>query len=68
MAKNGTYGIDIHAYSGNVTLSNDLSVSNALVLSNYAALEFADDTEAEAGGVELGGVYHTAGALKIRIA
>ena len=34
---------------------------------DYATLNFADDTAAAAGGIPLGGVYHTAGALKIRI-
>lgn len=39
-----------------------------LQLTNYASLNFADDTAAAAGGVPLGGIYHTSGALKIRIA
>ena len=39
-----------------------------LVISNYASLDFADDTAAATGGVALGGVYHTSGALKIRVA
>lgn len=40
---------------------------NQLALANYANLDFADDAAAETGGVPLGGVYHTAGSLKIRI-
>ena len=40
---------------------------NNLQLLNYASLNYADDTAAAAGGVPLGGVYHTSGALKIRI-
>ena len=31
-------------------------------------MNYADDTAAAAGGIPLGGVYHTSGALKIRIA
>lgn len=37
------------------------------VLKNYANLNFLTDGLAAAGGVPLGGVYHTAGALKVRI-
>ena len=38
-----------------------------LSISNYAAIDFANDTAAAAGGVVLGQVYHNAGALRIRI-
>ena len=38
-----------------------------LQISDYATLGYADDTAAAAGGIPLGGVYHTSGALKIRI-
>ena len=38
-----------------------------LQIANYASNAFADDAAAAAGGIPLGGVYHTAGALKIRI-
>jgi len=41
---------------------------NQIAFKNYANINFADDTAAAAGGVPLGGVYHTSGALKIRIA
>jgi len=41
---------------------------NQLALLNYAGLNYADDTAAAAGGVPLGGIYHTTGAMKIRIA
>lgn len=36
-------------------------------LTNYAALNYANDAAAAAGGVPLGGVYHNAGAARIRI-
>ena len=39
-----------------------------LQIANYATMSYADDTAAAAGGIPLGGVYHTSGALKIRIA
>jgi hypothetical protein len=48
------------------TTSNAVFVEN-LVVTNYASLDFADDTAADIGGVVLGQVYHTSGALKIII-
>ena len=53
----------------NVTAVNwiDSTTVNQLALINYAGLDFADDTAAAAGGVPLGGIYHTTGVLKIRI-
>ena len=41
---------------------------NQLALQNYAAINYADDTAAATGGVPLGGVYHNAGDLRVRIA
>ncbi len=38
-----------------------------LQITNYAGLNYADDTAAAAGGVPLGGLYHTSGTAKIRI-
>ena len=38
-----------------------------LQIANYGSMNYADDTAAATGGIPLGGVYHTAGALKIRI-
>ena len=38
-----------------------------LTISNYASLNYADDTAAAAGGVVLGQVYHNNGDLRIRI-
>jgi hypothetical protein len=49
------------------TTSGATFVEN-LVVFNYTALDYADDTAAAAGGVVLGQVYHNAGALRIRIA
>ena len=39
-----------------------------LQIANYTTMNFADDAAAATGGIPLGGVYHTSGALKIRIA
>lgn len=38
-----------------------------VVLRNYANLDFANDAAAAAGGVPLGGIYHTLGAARVRI-
>ena len=46
--------------SGDVTLNN-------LKSSTIKTLNFANDTAAAAGGVPVGGIYNTAGTLKIRL-
>lgn len=46
----------------------DTVTVNKLQMLDYATLDFADDTAAATAGIPLGGVYHTTGALKIRIA
>jgi hypothetical protein len=48
------------AWADGVTVKN-------FVISNHAALDFADDVAAAAGGVPVGGVYHTSGTIKIRL-
>lgn len=45
----------------------DYTTTKNVQLTNYASLNFADDTAAAAGGVPLGGFYHTSGAAKMRI-
>lgn len=39
-----------------------------LQMLDYATLDFANDAAAATAGIPLGGVYHTSGSLKIRIA
>jgi len=53
--------------SGFTSNHNDEVIVPALTIGNYASLNFADDSAASTGGVPLGGVYHTSGALKVRI-
>lgn len=54
---------------GEVTASTvNTTTLKLLQIANYATMNFADDTAAATGGIPLGGVYHTSGALKIRIA
>ena len=47
--------------------TQDYTTTKNFQLTNYASLNFADDTAAATGGVPLGGIYHTSGAAKIRI-
>ena len=58
-----------------VALGNDVTASTPdtvtlkrLQMLDYASLDYADDAAAATGGIPLGGVYHTSGVLKIRIA
>ena len=49
------------------TTANTVTIKK-LQLLDYATLNYADDAAAATGNIPLGGVYHTSGALKIRIA
>ena len=67
-------GATVTDVSGAVALGAGVTASTAntvtikkLQMLDYATLDFADDAAAATGGIPLGGVYHTSGALKIRI-
>jgi hypothetical protein len=45
----------------------EYTTTKYLQLTQYASLNYADDTAAAAGGVPLGGLYHNSGAARIRI-
>lgn len=49
------------------TYVETLEAFDGIVMTDYAALNFTGDTAAAAGGVPLGGLYHDAGAMRIRI-
>jgi uncharacterized delta-60 repeat protein len=63
--------------SNTVTLGNNditdtyvrgvLRASTAILAQVSSSYNFADDTAAQAGGVPLGGLYHTSGSVKIRL-
>jgi hypothetical protein len=53
--------------SGRTSTTSSATFVENLVVFNYAALDFANDTAAAAGGVVLGQVYHHNGDLRIRI-
>ena len=38
-----------------------------IVMPTVVGFNFADDTAAAAGGIPIGGLYHNAGALRIRL-
>tara|TARA_R110001632_G_scaffold33694_1_gene86419 strand:+ start:863 stop:1663 length:801 start_codon:yes stop_codon:yes gene_type:complete len=51
-----------------VTAATDNTTTvNLLQIAGYAGMNYPDDPTAAIGGIPLGGVYHTDGALKIRI-
>jgi hypothetical protein len=62
-----TSGATLLGLDGYTPTRNDATFAMAYVMTNYASYNFADDTAAAAGGVVLGQIYHTSGALKIRI-
>jgi hypothetical protein len=61
------------AVVSNLTATNNLtssSLSNAIknVFTDYKISgSFADDAAAAVAGIPVGGVYHTAGAIKVRL-
>jgi hypothetical protein len=57
--------VGLNGYTGAAT--DDSVYVPALILVNYSSYNFADDSAAATGGVPLGGLYHTSGALKVRI-
>ena len=53
--------------SGFTATADDMVYVPALNVVNYASLNFSGDTAAATGGVELGGLYHDNGAVRVRI-
>jgi hypothetical protein len=53
--------------SGVVAETSNTTTVAMLQIANYSSMNYVDDAAAATGGIPLGGVYHTAGALKIRI-
>lgn len=49
------------------TYVETLEAFDGIVMTDYANLNFTGDTAAAAGNVPLGGLYHDAGAMRIRI-
>jgi hypothetical protein len=57
--------INNDSYTAN---TSNVVVVPGMVWTNYSSFNYADDTAAAAGGVQLGQVYHNAGDLRVRIA
>ena len=62
-----TSGTTIIGLNTFTATADDMVYIPALNVVNYASLNFADDAAAALGNVELGGLYHNAGAVRIRI-
>lgn len=61
---------DVFADANGIKLGDGVMATEVhdFIIGNAAALDFADDGAAAVGGVPVNGVYHTAGALKVRLA
>ena len=60
----------INIAAANITLSSGAARNNSAIvyLDELVFQNYADDAEAAAGGIEVGGLYHNDGAVRIRIA
>lgn len=61
-------GFSLGSGSDNTVLSSSFAQTAATALSISNIQNFANDVEAAAGGVLIGGIYRTANDLKVRIA
>jgi hypothetical protein len=62
---NGT-GLSV---DGNIEVTGSLLVQSTTILSQVSSsFNFANDAAAATGGIPLGGLYHTSGTIKIRLA
>jgi hypothetical protein len=62
----GGLGLSI---GGDTEITGSLLVQNTVVLSQVSSsFNFVDDAAAATGGIPLGGLYHTSGTIKIRLA
>ena len=62
-----TGDLTIATAAGNGNINLDPHGAGNVILTNYNSRNFADDAAAAAGGVPLGGIYHNAGILRVRI-
>ena len=67
---NGVGGVGLIT-SGNLHVSGTLGVSGSIIASgstnSVLASNYVDDTAAASNGVPVGGMYHNAGAVRIRL-
>jgi len=60
----GAGGTGANTFYGSQTISGP---SGTLILDNYSSLGFTGDSPAAAAGIPLGGLYHNAGIVQIRL-
>jgi len=60
----GAGGTGANTFYGSQTISGP---SGTLILDNYLSLGFTGDVPAAAAGIPLGGLYHNAGIVQIRL-
>ncbi len=53
---------------GGVTRGGGVAQEPRIVMPSIVAFDYADDIAAAAAGIPIGGIYHNAGALRIRVA
>lgn len=69
VANSGVYVSGLTEITGSLLVTGSANVNGFVVLPQVSAsFNFADDTAAAGGGVPLGGLYHTSGSIKIRLA
>ncbi len=61
----GAGGTGANTFYGSQTITG---TTGTLILANYSLYNFPNDASAATGGIPLGGLYHTGGAVKIRLA
>lgn len=67
MARSSTSFNKVKLSADTFTISKNLGLDRPIIFVDVSD-DFADDTAAAAGGIEVGQVYHSAGVLKIRLA
>ena len=61
----GAGGTGANTFYGSQTITG---TTGTLILTNYSLYDFPNDVYAATGGIPLGGLYHNAGAVQIRLA
>ena len=67
VATDRLFSIGNGASAGSQSMALEILKNGITVLPGVVSLSFADDTAAATGGVPVGGLYHTSGAIKIRL-
>ena len=69
VAESGVYVSGLTEITGSLLVTGSANINGFITYPQVSAsFNFANDTAAAGGGVPLGGLYHTSGTLKIRLA